>query len=160
VTYENISVELTPASVGAITLNRPDSLNALTSGLLDEMRDAVTGLPGEGARCLLLTGAGRGFSSGADLASSGGLPEDVGLALEQHFNPLMEAIAAAPVPVVAARERARRGRRGEARADGRHRDRLALRLFPPGLRQYRPGAGRRRDLAPAPPRRPARGRWR
>jgi 2-(1,2-epoxy-1,2-dihydrophenyl)acetyl-CoA isomerase len=102
VTYENISVELTPASVGAITLNRPDSLNALTSGLLDEMRDAVTGLPGEGARCLLLTGAGRGFSSGADLASSGGLPEDVGLALEQHFNPLMEAIAAAPVPVVAA----------------------------------------------------------
>ncbi|HZG45074.1 MAG TPA: enoyl-CoA hydratase-related protein, partial [Allosphingosinicella sp.] len=101
-TYENIQVELTPASVGVITLNRPDSLNALTSALLDEMRDAVTRLPQEGARCLLLTGAGRGFSSGADLAGSGGLPEDVGLALERHFNPLMEAIAAAPVPVVAA----------------------------------------------------------
>jgi enoyl-CoA hydratase/carnithine racemase len=39
VTYENISVELTPASVGAITLNRPESLNALTSQMLDEMRD-------------------------------------------------------------------------------------------------------------------------
>jgi 2-(1,2-epoxy-1,2-dihydrophenyl)acetyl-CoA isomerase len=101
-TYENIQIELTPASVGVITLNRPDSLNALTSALLDEMRDAVTRLPQDGARCLLLTGAGRGFSSGADLAGSGGLPEDVGLALERHFNPLMEAIAAAPVPVVAA----------------------------------------------------------
>jgi 2-(1,2-epoxy-1,2-dihydrophenyl)acetyl-CoA isomerase len=100
--YTHIIAEVTPASVGTITLNRPDSLNALTSGLLDELREAVTKLPGDGARCLLLTGAGRGFSSGADLASSGGLPEDVGLALERHFNPLMEAIAACPVPVVAA----------------------------------------------------------
>jgi 2-(1,2-epoxy-1,2-dihydrophenyl)acetyl-CoA isomerase len=103
-TYEQIKVELTPAHVGEVTLNRPDSLNALTPQMLDELRDAVTHLPEEGARCLLLTGAGRGFSSGADLAGSGGggLPEDVGLALEQHFNPLMEAIAAAPIPVVAA----------------------------------------------------------
>jgi 2-(1,2-epoxy-1,2-dihydrophenyl)acetyl-CoA isomerase len=100
--YEQIKTEISPASVGTITLNRPDSLNALTSQMLDEIRDSVTGLPEQGARCLLLTGAGRGFSSGADLASGGGLPEDVGLALEQHFNPLMEAIAAAPVPVVAA----------------------------------------------------------
>jgi 2-(1,2-epoxy-1,2-dihydrophenyl)acetyl-CoA isomerase len=100
--YEQISVDVTPASVGTLTLNRPDSLNALTSDLLDELREAVERLPGEGARCLLITGAGRGFSSGADLASGGGLPEDVGLALERHFNPLMEAIAAAPVPVVAA----------------------------------------------------------
>jgi len=100
--YEQIRVELSPASVGGITLDRPDSLNALTSQMLDELRDAVTRLPAEGARCLLITGAGRGFSSGADLASGGGLPDDAGLALERHFNPLMEAFAAAPVPVVAA----------------------------------------------------------
>jgi 2-(1,2-epoxy-1,2-dihydrophenyl)acetyl-CoA isomerase len=103
-TYEAIKVELTPASVGILTLNRPDTLNALTAQMLDELRDAVTRLPEQGARCLLLTGAGRGFSSGADLAggSGGGLPDDLGLALEQHFNPLMQAIATAPVPVVAA----------------------------------------------------------
>jgi len=102
--YEEVRAEITPASVGAITLDRPDSLNALTPRMLDELHDAVIRLPGEGARCLLLTGEGRGFSSGADLTAGagGGLPEDVGLALEQHFNPLMEAIAAAPVPVVAA----------------------------------------------------------
>lgn len=100
--FETIRVELTPASVGTIRLNRAQSLNALSPQMLDEAREAVTRLPGEGARCLLLTGEGRGFSSGADLASGGGLPEDAGLALEQHFNPLVEAIAAAPVPVVAA----------------------------------------------------------
>jgi 2-(1,2-epoxy-1,2-dihydrophenyl)acetyl-CoA isomerase len=100
--YEQIIADLTPASVGMLTLNRPETLNALTSQMLDELREAVTRLPGEGARCLLITGAGRGFSSGADLASGGGLPEDAGLALERHFNPLMEAIAEAPVPVVAA----------------------------------------------------------
>lgn len=101
-TFEQIRAELTPANVGAITLNRPETLNALTSQMLDELRAAVTALPEQGARCLLLTGEGRGFSSGADLAAGGGLPEDVGLALERHFNPLMEAIAAAPIPVVAA----------------------------------------------------------
>lgn len=102
--YGTILAEITPANVGVLTLNRPDSLNALTPQVLDELRDAVTRLPGDGARCLLLTGAGRGFSSGADLAggSGGGMPDDLGLALEQHFNPLIEAIAAAPVPVVAA----------------------------------------------------------
>lgn len=65
------------------------------------MRAAVAALPGQGARCLLLTGEGRGFSSGADLAGSG-LPKDVGAALEAHFNPLMEALATLPIPVVTA----------------------------------------------------------
>lgn len=102
--YETIHAEVTPAHVGAITLDRPETLNALTPQLLDEVRHAVLSMPAEGARCLLLTGSGRGFSSGADLTAGGGggLPEDVGQALEDHFNPLMEAIAAAPVPVIAA----------------------------------------------------------
>jgi len=51
---------------------------------------------------LLLTGEGRGFSSGADLAGGGGLPTDAGMALEKHFNPLVEAIFALDIPVVAA----------------------------------------------------------
>lgn len=101
-TFEQIRTELTDASVGIITIARPERLNALSSQTLDEMRAAVEQLPGQGARCLLLTGEGRGFSSGADLIGGGGLPEDAGLALERHFNPLVEAIAAAPVPVVAA----------------------------------------------------------
>ena len=101
--YETIRVELSPAAVGVITLDRPDTLNALTAQMLDEIRDAVSRLPGDGARALLLTGEGRGFSSGADLTGGGaGIPDDLGLALEQHFNPLIEALIGAPVPVVAA----------------------------------------------------------
>ncbi len=100
--FEHIDVALGDNAVATITLNRPDTLNALKAAMLDELREAVETLPGKGARCLLITGAGRGFSSGADLASGGGLPDDVGAALEAHFNPLIEAIFACPLPVVSA----------------------------------------------------------
>ena len=100
--FHHIRLETSPAAVATITLNRPDSLNALNSAMLDELREAVESLPGSGARALLLAGEGRGFSSGADLASGGGLPDDVGAALEAHFNPLIEALFACPLPVVAA----------------------------------------------------------
>jgi len=100
--FQHITLELSPAAVATLTLNRPDNLNALNAAMLDEMKKAVESLPAAGARALLLTGAGRGFSSGADLASGGGLPDDVGAALEAHFNPLVEALFALPLPVVAA----------------------------------------------------------
>lgn len=100
--FEQIRLEIGADHVATLTLNRPDSLNALTATMLDEIRAAVESLPESGARALLLTGAGRGFSSGADLASGGGLPEDVGAALEAHFNPLVEALFACPLPIVAA----------------------------------------------------------
>jgi 2-(1,2-epoxy-1,2-dihydrophenyl)acetyl-CoA isomerase len=100
--YQHIRFELSDAMVATLTLNRPDSLNALNSAMLDEIRAAVEAAPGSGARALLLAGEGRGFSSGADLASGGGLPDDVGAALEAHFNPLIEALFACPLPVVAA----------------------------------------------------------
>jgi len=100
--FQHINLTTSPAAVATLTLNRPDSLNALTSTMLDEMKAAIDGLAASGARALLLTGAGRGFSSGADLAAGGGLPDDVGAALEAHFNPLVEALFRLPLPVVAA----------------------------------------------------------
>jgi len=100
--FRHILLDVAPNNVATITLNRPDSLNALSAAMLEELGAAVESLPGSGARCLLLTGAGRGFSSGADLAGSGGLPDDVGAALEAHYNPLVEALFALPMPVVAA----------------------------------------------------------
>ncbi|HYE29326.1 MAG TPA: enoyl-CoA hydratase-related protein, partial [Allosphingosinicella sp.] len=99
---EHIRLETSPAAVAAITIARPDRLNALAGQTVDELRAAVEEAARSGARCLLLAGEGRGFSSGADLASGGGLPGDAGAALEKHFNPLMEALFALLVPVVAA----------------------------------------------------------
>jgi 2-(1,2-epoxy-1,2-dihydrophenyl)acetyl-CoA isomerase len=100
--YEHIRLEQNGAGVATLTIARPDRLNALSGKTVDELREAVEETGRSGARCLLLTGEGRGFSSGADLVSGGGLPEDAGLALEKHFNPLVEALFALPIPVVAA----------------------------------------------------------
>jgi 2-(1,2-epoxy-1,2-dihydrophenyl)acetyl-CoA isomerase len=100
--FEHIRLELSPAAVATVTIARPDRLNALSGQTVDELRAAVEESGRSGARCLLLTGEGRGFSSGADLASGGGAPDDVGASLEKHFNPLVEALFALPIPVVAA----------------------------------------------------------
>lgn len=100
--YEHIRLDQSPAAFATITLARPDRLNALNAQTVDELRAAVEEVGRSEARCLLITGEGRGFSSGADLASGGGLPEDAGEALEKGFNPLIEALFDLPIPVVAA----------------------------------------------------------
>jgi 2-(1,2-epoxy-1,2-dihydrophenyl)acetyl-CoA isomerase len=100
--FEHIRLDQSPERVATITIARPDRLNALSGQTVDELRSAVEESGRSGARCLLLTGEGRGFSSGADLAAGGGPPDDVGASLEKHFNPLIEAIFALPIPVVAA----------------------------------------------------------
>lgn len=100
--YQHVRLELSPAAVATLTIARPETLNALSTQTVAELREAAEESARIGARCLLLTGEGRGFSSGADLASGGGLPEDAGEALEKGFNPLVEALFAMPIPVVAA----------------------------------------------------------
>jgi 2-(1,2-epoxy-1,2-dihydrophenyl)acetyl-CoA isomerase len=107
-TYQHILFEH-DAGVATLTINRPTMLNALHVEVLAEMIDAVDRVRDEGsARALLLTGAGRGFSSGADLAGGGAVgrtgdgPIDAGKVLESHFNPLLERLFALPVPFITA----------------------------------------------------------
>jgi 2-(1,2-epoxy-1,2-dihydrophenyl)acetyl-CoA isomerase len=97
--------------VAILAFNRPQALNAFTSPLLAEFGQALDYIlsPGSGARCLLLTGNGRGFSSGADLGSgltSGGATDpakiDAGRTLETEFNPLFERLMDLPIPLVTA----------------------------------------------------------
>jgi 2-(1,2-epoxy-1,2-dihydrophenyl)acetyl-CoA isomerase len=64
--YETIQVELREA-VGIITLNRPASLNALTSEVGQEFKAAVGDVQQRGARAVVITGAGRAFCAGGDL---------------------------------------------------------------------------------------------
>jgi 2-(1,2-epoxy-1,2-dihydrophenyl)acetyl-CoA isomerase len=99
--YETILAERT-GGVLQITLNRPERLNAASIQLADELRAALYDL-GD-ARCVLITGAGKGFCSGADLAARGegapsGGPHE---ALQNHYNPLVSQILRLPVPVVTA----------------------------------------------------------
>jgi len=101
-TFEHVRLEQNPGRFATLTIARPDRLNAMSGQTVDELRSAVEQVAASDARCLLLTGEGRAFSSGADLVSGGGLPEDAGAALEKHFNPLVEALFALDIPVVAA----------------------------------------------------------
>ena len=103
--YQTIRVEQTDGIV-TLTLNKPDKMNAMGPEMVGEMLKAFDTLPGMGARALLITGEGRGFSSGADLSArqfDGGKPGDASRrSLQTSFNPLMLALAGLDIPVVTA----------------------------------------------------------
>lgn len=64
--YETLRLESHDA-VRVLTLNRPDTLNALTVQMGEEMKEAVRDIVDSGARAVIVTGAGRAFSAGGDL---------------------------------------------------------------------------------------------
>ena len=87
-----------------LTLNRPDRLNAASLDMADELSDALDRI--DGARAVLVTGAGRAFCSGADLQARGDRAVGGGQAshraLTKHYNPLMLKLAELDVPTVSA----------------------------------------------------------
>jgi hypothetical protein len=82
--------------IARLTLNRPDKLNSFNTQMHGEVRDALSGLPGQGARVLVLTGAGRGFCAGQDLGDRAVAPGsqgvDLGESIEKHYKPLVLAL--------------------------------------------------------------------
>ncbi len=95
-------------AVATITLNRPQRLNAAPPQMFDEIGAALQQLPAFGARALVITGEGRAFCSGADLAGRGSEPAVTSRgagayqALTEHYSPTLLALAKLNVPVVAA----------------------------------------------------------
>jgi 2-(1,2-epoxy-1,2-dihydrophenyl)acetyl-CoA isomerase len=94
--------------VGRITLNRPDSLNAWTAEFGSELKDIIEGpAADDSVRAVLVTGAGRGFSSGADLKAGfdphpdDGRP-DVKKELHHVYHPAIAGVRRLPKPVVTA----------------------------------------------------------
>lgn len=93
------------AGVAVVTLNNPSALNALSIPMV-EQAIALLDRAERDARAVVLTGAGRGFCSGADLSSAEFDPAtpgyDAGAYLESHYNPLILKIRGLAPPVVAA----------------------------------------------------------
>lgn len=93
--------------LATITLNRPDAMNALSTEAKAALRDAVVHASEDGTvRAVLLTGTGRAFCVGQDLKEHVGLlaqgSKTPWTTVEEHYNPLVTAIAGMPKPVVAA----------------------------------------------------------
>jgi 2-(1,2-epoxy-1,2-dihydrophenyl)acetyl-CoA isomerase len=93
--------------IARLTLNRPDRLNSFTDAMHAEARDALARVRADAAaRVLLLTGAGRGFCAGQDLAdravAPGAEPVDIGASIERNYKPLVLTLRALPMPVVCA----------------------------------------------------------
>ncbi len=109
-TYETIRLACPPGegAVATITLHRPQRLNAAPPLMFSEIYAALQQLPRLGARALVITGEGRAFCSGADLAGRGGdlAPTSRSAltykALTEHYSPTMLALSRLNIPVVAA----------------------------------------------------------
>ncbi|KAH0436898.1 hypothetical protein KCU90_g4036, partial [Aureobasidium melanogenum] len=104
--FEAIRLDIDASSrVATITLNRPDKLNSFTRAMHQELSAALDQVEASGARALVLTGAGRGFCAGQDLADldfTPGAMTDLGELIDEHFNPLIRRLQALPLPVIAA----------------------------------------------------------
>jgi 2-(1,2-epoxy-1,2-dihydrophenyl)acetyl-CoA isomerase len=105
--YETVIWEL-DEGIGRITLNRPDSLNAWTTAFGEELKQIVTVDAADPAvRAVLVTGAGRGFSSGADLKSGfdpdpeDGMP-NLRKELHEVYHPVIAGLRGLEKPVIAA----------------------------------------------------------
>ena len=90
-----------------LTLNRPERLNALNAALIETLSAGIQRAGAEPeCRAVLITGAGRGFCAGADLANRAFAPgdarPDLGQALENGINPIIRGIRNLSKPVVCA----------------------------------------------------------
>jgi enoyl-CoA hydratase len=107
-----VLVETPRPHVALVTLNRPERLNALSWGLVDELHRVLDGFEGDTTtRVVVLTGAGRGFCAGLDLKDGGtegasvsaGVPGPAGaLRAQAHIAGLMTHLRRIPQPVIAA----------------------------------------------------------
>lgn len=106
-TFETILYEQHEAIL-TITLNRPDKLNAFTDTMLDELTAAFQQAKDDATvRVVILTGAGRGFCPGQDLAhavenGAGGNGFSYSAHLRAHYDPLILGMQAFPKPTIAA----------------------------------------------------------
>jgi 2-(1,2-epoxy-1,2-dihydrophenyl)acetyl-CoA isomerase len=89
-------------TVLTVTLNRPETFNAFTRELHAALGDALDEAADPAIRCVVVTGAGRGFCAGQDLREFGALAGTVGEALEETYHPNVRRVRTLEKPVIAA----------------------------------------------------------
>ena len=103
--YQTILFELSD-TIARLTLNRPDKLNSFTEAMHLEVREALIQVKECRPRVLLITGAGRAFCAGQDLADRQTKPGDnsvdLGDSIEKYYAPMVRTLRSLPLPVVAA----------------------------------------------------------
>ncbi len=96
----------TANAVTTITLNAPSKLNSFTRAMHEQLLAALNAAAtDEAVRCVVITGAGRGFCAGQDLADldiKPGQPPKLGNLVAEYFNPLVCRLNAFPKPIVMA----------------------------------------------------------
>jgi 2-(1,2-epoxy-1,2-dihydrophenyl)acetyl-CoA isomerase len=104
VNFQNI-IFTREAGIARLTFNRPDRLNSFNTAMHAEVREALAGLAGSDARVLVISGAGRGFCAGQDLndraVAPGESAPDLAESIERNYKPLVLALRALPLPVIA-----------------------------------------------------------
>lgn len=103
-TFDRVRIEIEDG-VAVLTLNDPDVMNAAGEPMLDDILAALDIVEDRtnGARCLVITGAGTAFCSGANLKDRGsGKAKPVGIVLETHWHPLLRRLRRLHCPVVTA----------------------------------------------------------
>ena len=89
-------------AVLTITFNRPEVYNAFNRSLHAALREALTGAQDAAVRCVVITGAGKGFCAGQDLKEFGAVSESIGDALEASYHPNVRLVRGLAKPVIAA----------------------------------------------------------
>ena len=149
--------------VATITLNRPEAMNGLDVATKEALLGAVREAAADDAvRCVVLTGSGRAFCVGQDLKEhitilESSDAESLFRTVEEHYNPIVTALATMPKPVVAAVNGVAAGAGASLAFACDFRDAHRVGRLQPGLHRRRAVLRHRLLVDPAPHRRPGEG---
>ena len=103
-----VKFEVNQDNVAILTLNDPSRLNALSLDMIYQLHDKIKEINSgnTGARCLVITGEGRGFCAGANLVDTSGASSfenfNPGEALEKYYHPMLIALKNVDIPLITA----------------------------------------------------------
>ncbi|RDV39285.1 enoyl-CoA hydratase/isomerase family protein [Bradymonadaceae bacterium TMQ3] len=102
-TFETLKLERLEDGIALLTVNRPDKLNALNAQVLSDLYEAAISLKDDASlRALILTGEGRAFVAGADIAAMSDMSEEASYEFSSLGHRAMTELSNLPVPVIAA----------------------------------------------------------